>query len=249
MIFRLEDTFQPQVTPESDRYVEQLREAILQRHSVRNYLDRPLEDDIIKKLREKIGQLNETGNLHIQLITDEPKAFKGVFAYGKFSGVKNYFVVAGKKGEDLDYRVGYYGEELVLFCQSLGLNTCWVGLSYRKVANTYQLADGEKIACYISVGYGETGGRDHKRKSLSEVSNASPATPEWFADGVEAALLAPTAINQQKFRFEYIGREKGDLEEVKADKGFSIVGYTKMDLGIARLHFEIGAYPHPFRWR
>lgn len=41
---------------------------------------------------------------------NEPKAFKGIFAYGRFSGVNNYFVVSGKKADDLDERAGYYGE-------------------------------------------------------------------------------------------------------------------------------------------
>ena len=103
------------------------------------------------------------------------------------------------KAEDLDERVGYYGEHLVLLAQTLGLNTCWVGLSYTKVPGTYVLDEGEKIACYIAIGYGETQGVGHKIKAVGQVSNASDATPSWFRKGVEAALLAPTAVNQQKF--------------------------------------------------
>ena len=101
--------------------------------------------------------------------------------------------------------VGYYGEHLVLFAQTLGLNTCWVGLSYSKVPGTYVLDEGEKIACYIALGYGETQGVGHKIKTVEQVSNASDVTPSWFRKGVEAALLAPTAVNQQKFSFEYVG--------------------------------------------
>ena len=229
-----------------------LREAIEARHSVRAYKNQPLAEDVVKVLEEQIAILNREGQLHIQLILNEPKAFQGTLAkYGRFRNVTNYFVIAGKKADDLDERVGYYGEHLVLLAQTLGLNTCWVGLSYSKVPGTYVLDEGEKIACYIALGYGETQGVGHKIKTVEQVSrsavrtlgsskNASDITPSWFRKGVEAALLAPTAVNQQKFSFEYVGMKNGH-HLVRAKKGFSIIGYTQMDLGIAKYHFEIGA--------
>ena len=155
-----------------------IQEAIEARHSVRAYKDQPLTEDVIKVLTEKIAELNKEGNLHIQLIRNEPKAFQGKLAkYGKFSGVRNYLVMAGKKSDDLNERVGYYGEQLVLLAQTLGLNTCWVGLSYSKVPGTYVLEDGEKIACYIALGYGETQGVGHKVKTVEQVSNNKSAMP------------------------------------------------------------------------
>ena len=225
-----------------------LLEAIEARHSVRAYKEQPLTENTAKLLEEKIAELNDVGNLHIQLIKNEPKAFQGTLAkYGKFRGVTNYFVMVGKKSDDLDERVGYYGEKLVLYAQTLGLNTCWVGLSYKKVADTYVLDEGEKVVCYIAVGYGETQGVSHKIKTVEQVSNASDITPAWFKKGVEAALLAPTAVNQQKFSFEHMGVKNGK-HLVRAKKGFSMIGYTQMDLGIAKCHFEIGAGKENFEW-
>ena len=225
-----------------------IQEAIEARHSVRAYKDQPLADEVARRLEEEIAVVNQKGNLHVQLIRNEPKAFQGTMAkYGKFRNANNYIVMAGKKAEDLDERVGYYGEHLVLLAQTLGLNTCWVGLSYSKVPGTYVLDEGEKIACYIAIGYGETQGVGHKIKTVGQVSNASDATPSWFRKGVEAALLAPTAVNQQKFSFEYVGVKDG-RHQVSAKKGFSMIGYTKMDLGIAKYHFEIGAGNVNFDW-
>jgi len=225
-----------------------LREAIAARHSVRAYKNQPLAEDIVKVVEEKIAVLNREGKLHIQLIKNEPKAFLGTMAkYGKFRNVTNYIVMAGKKSDDLDERVGYYGEQLVLLVQTLGLNTCWVGLSYSKVPGTYVLEEGEKIACYIALGYGETPGVGHKIKTINQVSNASDVTPTWFRNGVEAALLAPTAVNQQKFSFVYAGMNN-NRHLVRAKKGFSMIGYTRMDLGIAKYHFEIGAGMENFDW-
>ena len=225
-----------------------LQEAIEARHSVRAYKEQPLSEEIIKVLEDEIVKLNHEGQLHIQLICNEPKAFQGTMAkYGKFRNANNYLVMAGKKAEDLDERVGYYGEHLVLLAQTLGLNTCWVGLSYSKVPGTYVLDEGEKIACYIAIGYGETQGVGHKIKTVEQVSNASDITPSWFKKGVEAALLAPTAVNQQKFTFEHVG-VKNNCHQIRAKKGFSMIGYTHMDLGIAKYHFEIGAGKVNFEW-
>ncbi len=225
-----------------------LQEAIKARHSVRAYKNEQLADDVSRRLEEEIIEVNQRGRLHIQLIQNEPKAFLGTLAkYGKFRNVTSYLVMAGKKTDDLDERIGYYGEHLVLLAQTLGLNTCWVGLSYKKIPNTYVLDEGEVIKAYIAIGYGETQGSNHKIKTVEQVSNASEITPLWFKRGVEAALLAPTAVNQQKFSFEYVGM-KDNRHQVRAKKGFSMIGYTQMDLGIAKYHFEVGAGKEHFDW-
>ena len=224
-----------------------LQEAITARHSVRKYIDKEIPVDIVTVLQDKIAEYNKVGNLNIQLVLNETRAFTGMLSYGSFSGVRNYFVMVGKKGADLDERVGYYGEQLVLLAQTLGLNTCWVGLSYRKVPEAYNVGKDEKLACMIALGYGETQGVSHKIKTIEQVSNASDITPSWFKKGVEAALLAPTAVNQQKFSFEHVG-VKNNCHQIRAKKGFSMIGYTKMDLGIAKYHFEIGAGKVNFEW-
>jgi hypothetical protein len=216
---------------------------------VRKYKDEPLPEEVVTTLRDRIQEINDNAGLHIQLVTGEPKAFSGMMTYGSFSGVKNYLVMAGKKGEDLDEKIGYYGEQLVLLAQTLGLNSCWAGLSYRKVAGTYELSDGEKIGCYIALGYGETQGKGHKVKDVKEISNSSDVTPKWFNEGVDAAILAPTAVNQQKFHLEYLGIPGGGkVPKVAARPLFSMIGYSKMDLGIVKYHFELGAGKENFEW-
>ena len=224
-----------------------LLEAIDARRSVRRYISRPLEREAVDCLRAKIDECNSKGNLHIQLVLNERNGFSGMLAYGSFSGVENYIVMAGRRADDLDERVGYYGEQIVLLAQQLGLGTCWAGLSYRKVKGAYALDSEEKVACMISLGYPDDAGRKHKCKSVEDVSNASVSTPEWFEQGVRAALKAPTAVNQQKFYIEYAGVKDG-RHSVRARRLFSVVGYTSMDLGIVKLHFEIGAGKDNFEW-
>ncbi len=124
-------------------------------------------------------------------------------------------------------------KKIVLYAQQLGLNTCWVGLTYSKVKGVFQIGAGEKLCCVIAIGYGSTQGSSHKSKSVEAVSQVDGAMPDWFRRGVEAALLAPTALNQQKFQFSLSGNQVS----AKAGRGF----YSKVDLGIVKYHFELGA--------
>lgn len=218
-----------------------ITEAMKARHSVRQYKEQPLEADIITAMQTEIDSCNRESGLHIQLVTNEPKAFSGIMArYGKFSGVTDYIALIGKKDDALEEKCGYYGERLVLKAQQLGLNTCWVAMTYSKVKTAFSVENGEKLCVVIALGYGKTQGVPHKSKSVSETAKAEGEMPEWFKKGVEAALLAPTAMNQQKFMFEL----NENRVRVKAGTGF----YSKVDMGIVRYHFEIGAGTENFTW-
>lgn len=214
----------------------ELREAIINRHSVRQFIDKPIEEGILNELRTLIEECNQESGLHIQLVTDEPLAFNSVMAhYGNFSGVSNYIVLVGKKDKLLDEKCGYYGERIVLRAQQLGLNSCWVAMTYKKIPSAFIIdkKQHEKLTVVIALGYGKTQGKAHKSKTIIEVSNASSETPSWFNEGVQFALLAPTAMNQQKFKLLY---NNGEVI-AKANIGF----YSKLDLGIVKYHFEVGA--------
>ena len=209
-------------------------EAMRARHSVRQYENRPLAKAQVTALQQEIGACNALSGLHIQLVTDEPRAFSGLMArYGKFSGVRNYIALVGKKGPGLDEACGYWGEKLVLTAQMLGLNTCWVALTYKKVPGAFAVDPDEKLALVIALGYGATQGVPHKSRPAQAVSDLSPASPDWYRAGVEAALLAPTAMNQQKFT---IARD-GEKVTIQAGRG----AYSKVDLGIVKYHFELGS--------
>ena len=225
-----------------------LQEAIVARHSVRQYIDKPIEAEKIQQLQDLIDKCNREGGLHIQLVTDEPNAFSGGLAkYGKFSGISNYIAMICKKGDDV--KLGYYGERIVLLSQTLGLNTCWVGLTFRKQPDKYKVLEGEKLVCVVSLGYGATQGVPHPQKKgyeayCTDARNVPGTYPEWFVNGMKAALLAPTAINQQKFEFVL-----HDGNKVEAKTRFTMFnGYAPIDLGIAKCHFEIGAGKENFEW-
>ena len=219
-----------------------LMQAINERHSVRVFNDKPLDDVIIGALERLITTFNAESGLHMQLILNEPKAFSGLKArYGKFKGVKNYIALIGRKGADLEEMCGRYGEMLVLEAQMLELNTCWVGGTYKKVPKAMSIDKGEKLVAVIALGYSNEDGVQHKCKEFNEVSKTIGAMPEWYAKGVEAALLAPTAINQQKFVFELV-----DDEKVRVTAGHG--PFSKVDLGIVKCHFEIASLKDETIW-
>jgi len=223
-----------------------LLEAIKQRHSVRKYRNEPIDAARLGILSDEIRECNSLSGLNIQLVKDEPLAFStGIFKYGAFSGVKNYIVMAGPKGADYEQKVGYYGERLVLLAQTIGLNTCWVGLTFKLIEDVFTLSEGEKVHCVIAIGFGENSGKQHPDKPIDKFIDVQGEVPGWFLSGVEAALLAPTALNQQKWHFTL---KEGN--KVEATTAFSLTGrsYLHIDLGIVKYHFEIGAGKENFEW-
>lgn len=214
---------------------EKLIAVMKERHSVRQYTEQPIHTSILEELKKEIDLCNAESGLHIQLITNEPKAFGSRMAhYGKFSGVTDYIALIGKKGDSLDELCGYYGERLVIKAQSLGLNSCWVAMTYKKIPGAFTIDKGEKLTVVISIGYGKTQGVAHTGKTYDDVAiDKSGSAPAWFKDGVEAALLAPTAMNQQKFTFTH----NDGTVTAKAGVGF----YSKIDLGIVKYHFELAS--------
>ena len=229
---------------------EKTLEIMQARHSVRSFTDEPISTADVAKLQEEIVRCNAESGLSIKLVTDESNAFDSTLAhYGKFANVRNYIVLAGTPANDFDEKCGCYGERLVLLAQRLGLNTCWVALTFKKRYVRKMLKPVEKLSLVIAIGHGVTQGAPRKSKSVVEVSSVPAGTerPEWFDRGVDAALLAPTAMNQQSFM---IALENENSPEGKPFVSLTSKGgaYSDIDLGIVRQHFELGAGIANFAW-
>ncbi len=221
----------------------EILEAMKARHSVRSYMNKPIPNEVVAQLQAEIDTCNEESGLHIQLVTGEPKAFDGMMAhYGKFSGVQNYIALIGKKSDDLEEKLGYYGERIALKAQMLGLNTCWAAMTFSKgmTKKNCEIRQGEKLVCVLSLGYGATQGVAHRSKPMESLCQTEVNMPDWFKAGMEAALLAPTATNQQKFMLT----QQGNTVSLKSTGGF----YSKVDMGIVKYHFEVGAGAECFHW-
>lgn len=203
-----------------------IMEIMQNRHSVRQYKDAAIEEDKREQINVLIAEANAASGLSIQAFYDEPKCFDSFMAhYGKFVNVKNYIAIVGSKADQ--EKAGYYGEKIVLKCQELGINSCWVAMTHGK--SQAVIGKGQKLLIIISLGYGENQGVAHKSKPVEALSTADEDA-QWFRDGMQAVCLAPTAMNQQKFKFEL----KNGVVTAKSLGGF----YSMIDLGIVKYHFE-----------
>lgn len=207
-------------------------QAIQERHSVRAYTGRKIKEEKRLRLQAAADACNAESGLHLFIRYDDPAGFDSHMAhYGNFRNVNNYIVLAGPKDREIEEACGYYGEKLVLEAQMLGLNTCWTALTFNKKQVRKLIPAGEQLCMVIALGYGENPGVAHKGKSLDELMATRGNMPDWFRKGAEAAMLAPTAVNQQKF---LMGIKDGEPVIRISGRGF----YTKTDLGIVKYHFE-----------
>ena len=211
-----------------------IQEAIRERHSVRRFTPEPIRPDDVTKLGRLIDETNRESGLHMQLILDDPESFNTLLArYGRFANANNYIAIVGPKNmPDLDEKAGYYGQKLVLEAQMMGLRTCWAGGSFSRGKCRAELDSGQKIVLVIAIGYGQNDGKAHRSKAIEALCTVSEdSMPLWFRKGVDAALLAPTAINQQKFT---ISMDSNENAVITAGRG----PFSKVDLGIVKYNFE-----------
>lgn len=216
--------------------------TIRARHSVREYTGEPIELDTLEQLAKIVGETARESGLNIQLICDNPEVFQVVAKLGIIRGCQTHIAFVVREGENVDERIGYWGQKIVLEAQELGLNTCWVGICSRKKSRAARKL-GEKIRLVIAVGYGKTQGKERKTKSVSELATIKhqPA-PAWFETAMEAAQLAPTAVNHQNFRITL--NADGETVGAKAPEG----GFNQVDLGIVKRNFEVAANEADTDW-
>lgn len=210
-------------------------ETIRARHSVREYDGREPEGAALEALRGAIDACVRESGLNIQLVMNNPEAFRVVARFGLVHGAMANIAFVTKEGVDVDEAIGYWGQRIVLEAQDAGLNTCWVALSSRR-KNKAIRSDDEKVRLVIAVGYGKTQGRPRKTKSIEQLATIEcPEAPLWFRTAMEAAQLAPTAMNNQNFHVTL--RPDGKTVAIEAPKGV----WNTLDMGIVKRNFEIAA--------
>ena len=225
-------------------------ETIRRRHSVREYDGRPLAQAELDALGAVVGECARESGLDIQLVGDNPEAFNVIARFGLIRGCLTHiaFVVDDAKAGDttkaaVDEVIGYWGQKIVLAAQDMGLNTCWCALCSRKKSRAV-VAPGKKVRLVIAVGHGKTQGFSRKTKSVEALSSVECAkAPAWFAVAMEAAQLAPTAMNNQNFKITLLC--DGKTVRIEAPQS----GLNVIDEGIVRRNFEIAANEAGADWR
>lgn len=218
-----------------------MKDAIKTRHMVRRYINKPIPKELVSLLNERIGMNNASHNLNLQLVTENDDGLGAMAKLLAAKTVNNYIILAGPDSENLDEKLGYCGADLILYAQTLGLNTWWVGgMFHSKGAKKYIEQPDVRINGVIAIGYGQNQGIAHKSKKASEISRYEGEAPQWFCDGVEALLYAPTALNKQPYMVKGIGNQV----KITAGEGH----FSGIDLGIGKYHFELGAGRENFQW-
>lgn len=222
-------------------------ETIRERHSVREYDGKPLARVEFDALGAVVEECARESGLDIQLVGDNPEVFNVIARFGLIRGCRTHvaFVVDDAKAHDVaaDEAIGYWGQKIVLAAQDMGLNTCWCALCSRRKSRAV-VAPGKKIRLIIAVGHGKTQGFTRKTKSVEALSSVECAkAPAWFAAAMEAAQLAPTAMNNQNFKITLLS----DGKTVRIDAPQS--GLNMIDEGIVRRNFEIAANESGADWR
>ena len=210
-------------------------DTIRARHSVRDYDGRAPEGEALKALMAEVEECSRASRLNIQLVMDNPEAFQVVARFGLVHGAQANIAFVTTEGTADDEAIGYWGQRIVLTAQKAGLNTCWVAISSRR-KNKAIRGTGAKVRIVIAVGYGKTQGEPRKTKSVEELSTVECGeAPAWFVTAMEAAQLAPTAMNNQNFHVTLL--EDGKTVSIEAPKG----GWNTVDLGIVKRNFEEAA--------
>lgn len=225
-------------------------ETIRERHSVREYDGRSLAQAEFDALGAVVEECARESGLDIQLVGDNPEVFNVIARFGLIRGCRTHvaFVVDDAKASDatkasVDEVIGYWGQKIVLAAQDMGLNTCWCALCSRKKSRAV-VAPGKKVRLVIAVGHGKTQGFPRKTKSIGALSSVECAkAPAWFAAAMEAAQLAPTAMNNQNFKITLLC--DGKTVRIEAPQS----GLNVIDEGIVRRNFEIAANEAGADWR
>jgi len=232
--------------------------AIPVRRSRRRYKPIPLEPAQLAQLQTVCREFRPYPQARAEMITKPPdEVLRGIVAsYGKIKGAQALIAFIGDTDERyVNEKIGYTGEGIVLEATAMGLGTCWVGgsLFFRRglAESIVGAGKNERVFAVTPVGYavrelslGErvqtAFGMFHRRKPLAEMvlGLGEKQWPDWIKSALEAARLAPSAVNRQPWRF-YVERNS---ITISVDSSLLEWGISKrLDCGIAMLHIEVAA--------
>ena len=232
--------------------------SVIQRRRSRRHFDpnRPIESGSLAALDRVCRGFMPFPHARAYLVSKPAKdIFKGIVGgYGKVSGAPAFIAFIGDmRAPSVQEEVGYTGEGIILEATALGLNTCWVAGFFRpeNVASLVEIKDNERVLAVTPVGYASrfeslaerlmTGfGLTHRRLPLSKLVSGWRVDnlPEWAKVSLEAARLAPSAVNRQPWGFDVDG---SGITVFVRTSGPEFNVSKRLDCGIAMLHIEVAA--------
>lgn len=237
----------------STLFNQPIQELIKLRHSVRNYSNTPLSDDLIEQLENYIHTVENPFDQKIRIKLIKKDSYSNELKLGTYGVIKGaqYFLAAACENNDLALMaLGYTLEKVILYCTSLGLGTVWLGGTFNKgeFAKAINLEQNEILPIVSPVGYeggkksllaSLVGDNSNKRKPYSKLffnndfhTALAPHTSDEYLEPLEMLRLAPSAVNKQPWR------------ALKEDRHIHFyLAHTKhlgrIDIGIALCHFHL----------
>ncbi len=238
-------------------------ELIMTRRSVRTFSEQPVSEEIRQKITDYLAKLTNPFQVKVAfklMQSDAAVNAAKLGTYGVIKGAKDFFGAAVKDGDFALEALGYEFEQLILYIESLGLGTCWLGGTFNRseFAQEMALESDERLVAISPFGF-EADKRSFTEKMMRRLSKgdsrndwsalffdqnfAVPLTPEAagdFASALEMVRLAPSASNKQPWR---IIKDKQTFHffEQKAPGYSQTFAYDiqRVDMGIAACHFEL----------
>lgn len=233
-------------------------ETIKKRKSIRTYSDEIVQNDLIEKITNFIDT-NDTGPFNTKLkyqIIDKNSSKAKLGTYGFISGAKKYLVFYAEKKNYNWLDIGFIIEDILLYCTSLGIGTCWIGGTFNRSNLSKQIFEDENYFIPIITPLGiEKKSRTFRDKIIRGASKGDSRfniekilinnkkekylNSEKYLKLLEMIRLAPSASNKQPWRIEieenkfnfYLQRTKGYSKIIPE------IDLQKIDIGISLCHF------------
>lgn len=240
--------------------MENVEKLIRERRSVRTFDGRALSPEDREKLMSFARQIENPWNIPVEFALLDAK--EDALTSPVIVGAEQYIGAKVKKGPGAEEAFGYSFELLVLYAQSLGVGTTWIGGTMDRPAfeRAMKLEDDAMMPCVTPVGYpaAKMSVRETMMRKGVRADTRAEAETLFFEDtfstpltGVkagklsallESVRLAPSAVNKQPWRVLICGDTVHFYK--KGGKGFqsaSTGDLQKVDLGIAMCHFALAA--------
>ncbi len=232
--------------------------VVISKRRSRRYFDqtRPIEPELLAALSSVCTNFRPFSHARAELVTGSAaNVFKGAIGhYGKINGAPAFIAFIGDMDSpSVQEEVGYMGEGIILEATALQLNTCWVGGFFKPevAAKLVGVSKNEKVLAVTPVGYAkeaESAGeklmtsfeRSHWRQPLRKLVTGIEIVkwPEWVRLSLEAARLAPSAVNRQPWGFHV---EDSCITVFVRTSGPDFGISKRLDCGIVMLHIEVAA--------